>query len=428
MSTIYLCAPFRTFLSVSKNKINSEEKYFIAYTDRIIKAQYALSASIPACRNISKNNKKSLLYSTLEDDNAKSSFKPIIEIHVNVSDVWENLSSCLSEELGLWFKKDSFKCDIGLYDNTIGILEVYAQTENSIHELGIEKARKLDELTTLFCCEVVALFNKKLDKLINSLVENQGKYSFYYPKKKFVAFSDVINYIDSNADRVLWVGRTLFTESDASDHEFYNAWLDKELLGEYSFNSGNSLVNSYFSIDDVARSTVVCQYFNAALTIINVNLDVINTLDDGFDKEYTKVSLMKSQVELFDIEEMSVKNGLQGKRREICNEIISAWHHDELKFLVRKRIELIGTRLEEVHAKKIRRYSSVMEALLAFIGAVTLVDVFVSLFIYTEVGYKAEYSWGVLSLIRNSQPDSLISLLVVVSIIFGVLYVRKSRG
>ncbi|MGM0703786.1 MAG: hypothetical protein ACQEUG_15495 [Pseudomonadota bacterium] len=428
MSSIYLCAPFRSLLSINKRRVLSSYYEFSDLVNRVVSGLKNTDPALDFSQCSWGGRHIAPLYNTLEDDSSQGNFQPIISVEIMFSEIISRIPNPLISELSSWFLVESITCKIGLYDNTIGILELSADPCKSWSEFEERNARDLDDFTTRFCAFLVGEFSGVFDDMIERLLSQQGKKGFFFKKEQFVAFSDVSNYQGEGDNRLLWVGRTIYSGGGGEPCNFYNAWVNGYYSGGWSVNSGNNLVGDCFPWEDVVRSMVICQYFNAALTILNMNLDEVNVLEDGFDKDYKKITLMKRQVELFDIDEMGVKNGLQGKRRELCSLVFSAWNHDELKELVRKRLALIGSRLQEVNSRKIRRYSSVMEALLAFIGAVTLVDVCLSMFVFTNVEYREGRPWSVLEMIRNVEPDFLVSFLVLVSILFGIFYVRKQRN
>ena len=428
MRPIYLCAPFRTFFSLNKGRVFLCRDRF---HDVLSKVVDELEVYDPAMRYevFSSGGKASEpLYVTLEDDSSQSSFNPVVSITLDFLEVLGRLPEELADEVSSWLDVSSIDCRIGLYDNTIGILEFFALPCKEWREFDSGDARLLDSFTTRLCGCLVSMFNGVFDRFVDRVLARQGKDGFIYSRSQFVAFSDVLKFRDIRCGRLMWVGRTICLQDQGESCDFYNAWVDGSYSGGLSINSGNNLIGGRFSVDDVSRPMVICQYFNSALTVLNMNLDEVNALEEYFDRNYKKISVMKRQAELFDIEEISVKNGLQGKRRELCGKVFLAWHHDELRGLVRKRLDLIGARLQELHTRKVRRYSSVMEALLAFIGAVTLVDVSLSLYTFTNVEYLQGPPWSVLELMRSIEPDIFVSVLVLISIVFGVFYVRKQKS
>lgn len=125
------------------------------------------------------------------------------------------------------------------------------------------------------------------------------------------------------------------------------------------------------------------------------------------------------------------RSNAQGLRRRVAEGLLESWEFDRLVARLDMRSDMVATLMANRKARLDRRYQTVIQAVLAIVGAVALLDLALSLVAtaLTNVdGLVGEWEFGLLSLVRLVGADAVVSIGLALFLLAGVVAYRANRG
>lgn len=125
------------------------------------------------------------------------------------------------------------------------------------------------------------------------------------------------------------------------------------------------------------------------------------------------------------------RSNAQGLRRRVAEGLLESWEFDRLVARLDMRSDMVATLMANRKARLDRRYQTVIQAVLAIVGAVALLDLALSLVAtaLTNVdGLVGEWEFGLLSLVRLAGADAVVTVGLALFILAGAMAYRANRG
>lgn len=372
---------------------------------------------------------------------------------------------------------------IKIYDHTIAILEMDLNLQSIQDHLAIGYEKLLDYLQIFavkFCDAFLCRFYPgALYPLLHYLSRTADKKAHYIQNlHHYESFHDLTIekekrpllprlksplFPGSNdvQTKVMWVTRTLMFErtDNALVNSFSAHWLkdigDKSEIKKvqsdpraFSLAWVNYVVREE-AIDPDAQpsavnqltfkeawdSLIIAQYFYAALDSLNQNiLDVIAVSYTKKVKrrirelnQYLKSTI--SSAKLLIIHYREIQKYLNRNKLSMLQQIMENWDFENLIEYAEDKMALCSERLKDLHNVSMERSSLYTDILLLFIGAVSIIDLFLALSEYGRmltgdalIGFRDDNIFGFLHRISMESTDSLLIYSTIIIVVISILY------
>lgn len=346
-------------------------------------------------------------YGTLDHDNLPAFFRPFGCYHVTVSE------SVCPEALLSFFKEHSGEiatCSLYLYDDTVALLQMDVVFQTGTDHSGALLESDLLDRALSDCaaniyraiiypefCRYAASFDKKV------LRHQKPPENGLRDPNKLTVFRDVAFTAGTAPDSyVLWTGRYIVvppTALDDSAGDSLRRWVSypgakADLLEERQFvGSGNILVLSEYPVAEAEswfRGLAVCQLYNAILSIYGGILkSSYSELNDFGAKRsrknkdlhrlMTDITRTLDHLEFTRLEFNEALVGMQAGRAKVVKAACEAWNLDGLIQGALERTDLIRSKISRLLEARKSELNRSVELILAGIGGVALIDLFISL-------------------------------------------------
>lgn len=376
-------------------------------------------------------------YGTLSHDNIPKYFLPIACYRININN--KKIISNIEGSTGI-SKEDVNCCNVYLYDDTVALLQVDF-VFNVEDEQAIERLRRpcFDQSVSDFSRILYNDFIYPEFQYLEDFFTNSKKNFCSFPPIKlknpenFSIFRDV-TFSKGSAPRpyVLWTGRCMVVHRNLMNSELGDVLCDwvsfsgskEDLLScGHAIGSGSILVVANdldAKQDDWLRGLLVCQFYNAFLSvyggILKSNYSLIN---DYFGKSVMKKKdlsiLMKKITKSLDHLEFSrlefkdMVVGVQAGRELVVGQVCDKWKIYSVLDGVIERAGLIRSRIDRLILAQSNKVNRSVEAILFGIGGVAVVDLCLSLIIASKELGKDRFP-GLLDAVSIMDPDG--SLLI----------------
>lgn len=439
---LVLTAPFRTDLNLDSKAAVDQEPLVskllstsINATKRHEQSGMAVSSQWPAIRA------GNLRYASLKEDYLPRAVTPLFSISYapTVTDL------AIAEHLG-GFSATLTSCRADYFNNTLAILCIELDLDASKQPDGW--INQLDAWSTELCALVIGLIKPLEYRIISDLNAPRSKLrsKVFIHRSNFKAFFDRAESAAVELrphEELLWVNRILATEGKPDSCEELYRWTQHDCSPDETLKLGhctamlcvgNSLVFGRFDTSEksaLVNSLICCTYYYALFDIINRNLRILqsrsNTERRSSALGYERMKRLRTTVDLLSDELSDLMFGVQGSRRRIVEHLMAIWRQKELVNLVQKRADSAGRVIASAFAEQQRRYSKYVEAVLAAIGGVALLDFVVNLFSFASDSTASRDSIiGLVDLAGAIAPDA--ALYIGIGLILALLLaVSRSR-
>lgn len=342
-----------------------------------------------------------LHYSELAEDYLPLSATPLLQLVISDNEMLSDLASSVKimsvEEV--LFKS----CTVDYYDNTVGILNV--DIVFNVNKYDQHFFSLIDKWSTKYCSLIIKIIKSfEIDMLSSLLVagrKNESN-SFINPGDFYVFFDR--NNLEPKSlakiEEMLWVTRILIKDSGSQCCEILNNWTQQSSLSQRKKNIGNVDVafcigNSviFGSLSNLEESALkaslsISTYFYVIYSIMNKNLrSIYLDLSKGQKVKISlisKASRIRTHIEFIENEFSDVLMGLQGLRSEISRLLLSTWNYSELVKAVQSKKNSVAKVVDSKLQEKQSRYARIIEAILAAIGGVAVLDFSLNLFSFSN--------------------------------------------
>ncbi|RBW49972.1 hypothetical protein [Marinobacter sp. F3R11] len=393
-------------------------------------------------------------YGTLAHDSLPKFFQPFDCYDINTSDLPDQ-----SENLGRITKDWSGEieaCQLFLYDDTIALLrlDVLIRVDDPTLDDLIASGsldRTLSDGTgdiyrtliypsfQVYCKEFPRRFGKN-----KSTPEQELR-----DPNQLTVFKDV--RFDSNTapdNHVLWTGRCIVISPDELSHPIgeklrhwvsYSGSIEDLSHQRHYVGSGNILVvdeEPEANRQDWFRGLSICQYYNAILFIygsilkssysqLTDMLGARRTRNSELNRLMGDITLSLDHLEFTRLEFNEARVGVQGDRTDIVEDTCAAWKLDKLITGTLERTDLIRSRIARLLDARKSRVDKTVELILAGIGGVALVELFISL-TTTARSLPIDDFPGILDIFLWLPPNGAIALSsLLLLMIFIYIYLAK---
>ncbi len=247
---------------------------------------------------------------------------------------------------------------------------------------------------------------------------------------------------------VLWTGRCIVINPEELEHpigEKLRQWasfsgpIEDLSHARHYVGSGNILVlneEHKASREDWFRGLSICQYYNALLSIYGAILkssysqltDLLSarrTRNGELNRLMDNITLSLDHLEFTRLEFNEARVGVQGDRAGIVEDTCAAWKLDSLISSALERTDLIRSRIARLLDARKSRVDKTVELILAGIGGVALVELFISLIMASRNLPKDDFP-GLLDVFLWLPPNGAIALSsLLLVMIFIYIYLAK---
>ena len=388
------------------------------------------------------DSESNLHYSELSEDFIPLSATPLLRLHISSDFV---KSSIKKVDNGEHIRLDSTKdCFIEYYDNTVAILHISVEvTFTKDDNTGFHF---LDKWSTALCARVidkVFAYERLIEKSLVS--KNRGKREIFLKPESFRVFFDEgnqKNYKTDTLTKMLWVTRIYIKDERKTNIALLERWTQQsdldskvKLIGssKIAFCIGNSVIFSKVTDKEYSAlisSMSICTYFYVLHDVINKNLKSVfvslSSKQTISMTDISRVNKIRSHVEFIESEFSDVLLGLQGLRSNVATHLLDIWKYYDLVNSVKHRKETVGKMVDYLLQEKQGRYARVVEAILAAIGGVAILDFALNLFSFANNSEIQQDSIpGLLDMAKKLPPDGV--LYAIIAILLGILFlvIRK---
>lgn len=393
-------------------------------------------------------------YGTLDHDNLPEFFQPF-ECYTVDTSACSDASESMAQLTKAWSGTVDC-CQLYLYDDTIALLQLDISLPSNLP--AIHQALLSGELDKTLSNLASDIYNLCLYPLFHEYCLNfrsrfgsrqqQNEHQLRDPNQLQV-FKDVtFDRQHAPPSHVLWTGRyaaiapsVLTTSLGEALHEWASFPGTREQLGEkgHYVGSGNILITGGSSAavrDDWLRGLSLCQFYNAILFIYGSILkssysqltDLLGarrTRNRELNRLMKDVTLSLDHLEFTRLEFNEARVGVQGERARIVEDTCAAWKLDNLIASALERTDLIRSRIARLLDARKSRVDKTVELILAGIGGVALVDLFISLTTAAR-DLREDDIPGLLDAFLWLPPDGSIGLSsLLLILVFAYIYLAK---
>lgn len=436
-------APFRTGINLnSLVSMNANGNVVEQIFSSLVEVQSQLPKGFDWEVPWAKNCENELHYSELSEDLIPLSATPLLRLRMAIDPMRVMMQE---KENFKEIQVDSIEsCFIEYYDNTVAILFIDANLSfPDGHKSGFQV---LDRWSTGWCAEVINEASKFDKHLQNVLVnrKNNKKKIFLKPEEFKVFFDQYQNHKrDAPAiDKLLWVTRVFLSSKDDPGMALLEEWTqqvdltcrEKKIGGaRIAFCIGNSVVfNEIRGKEYIALTSAmaICTYFYVLHDVINRNLKIIfidlSNENSANNSMASRVNKVRGHIEFIENEFSDVLLGLQGMRSQVATHLLDTWKYTDLIKSVQNKKETVGKMLDFSMRQQQGRYARIVEAILAAIGGVAVLDFALNLFAFTNYKQLSEDSIpGLVDAVKYLPPDGVFYAIITLILAILILVIKK---
>lgn len=435
-------APFRTGINLNSLASMSSTSEVVARINSSLNAvQQFLPGGIAWEVPWEKDSECELHYSELSEDLVPFSATPLLRLHISNDRMNSTAKEfCSGEQIQVDSVDD---CFIEYYDNTVAIL--FIDVKLSFTKEMSEGFHHLDKWSTNFCAALINQVSTYEKHIVQSLTNKKNKHDIFLRPESFRVFFDQATQDEEAVDalhKMLWVTRIYINEKEETNMELLEAWTQNadleskgKLVGQarIAFCIGNSVALSEITAKEYAAllsAMSICTYFYVLHDVINRNLKaVFFSLSNGKSASIsviTKVNKIRGHVEFIENEFSDVLLGLQGLRSKVANHLLDTWNYSDLVDSVGKKKRAVGKMVDFSLQEKQGRYARVVEAILAAIGGVAVLDFALNLFSFSSNSEIPQDSIpGLVDAVRHLPPDG--ALYFIIAVLISILFLVFSK-
>ena len=443
---LILSAPFRTRLNLnSVNALLHSEQTCDLLAAAAYKAQQTITNEIVIDPTWISNGTTELHYSQISEDSIPLSATPLFRVrpsrHLLNNLVARNNKTEAAKICNIR------ECFLDYYDNTIGLL--YCFLGISLPNIGDNSLQVIDLWTVGFCASIIGLAFRSESLLYEALHALSPKYRrlslVMRPGKDlvFLAPTETIERPLPPREKLLWVTRILRPADTSFTKDMLEHWTqqqDPETKtirfdnADLAFFVGNSVIVSKFSntaCNTIKTSLSVCAYYYALYDVCNRNLRSIrlDLAKHTFRARLpvNRLNYIRSQLEFLENEQIDTVLGLQGSRKLVAARILEVWEYKALVDTVGNKLSGVGRLVDYYLQEQQSHYTRLVEAILAAIGGVSLLDFSLNLLTFAKnKGLSADNVSGIIDVAKNMPPDGLLYCTAIVLVTTFFLVVRRS--
>jgi hypothetical protein len=437
------CAPFRTGINLNSLVcMNYISEVVACLSSSVSEVQQSLPEGFSWEVAWAKDGENELHYSELSEDFIPLSATPLLRLHISIGQMnalvneQDDSKSVQVQSIGA--------CYIDYYDNTVAILFVDA-------ELSFPKEEKegfplLDYWSTNWCSSVinqVGQFEKRLQVVLMN--QKINKQEIFLKPKSFRVFFDQGLYGKGGfdaIDKILWVTRIYVKEKEETSMALLEEWTQQADLeskarqvgkASIAFCIGNSVVLNEIRNKEYAAlmsAMSICTYFYVLHDVFNRNLKSVFISMASENNTTTSIisrtNKIRSHIEFIENEFSDVLLGLQGLRSEVATHLLNTWKYPELVKAVQRKKQTVGKMIDFSLQEKQGRYARVVEAILAAIGGVAVLDFALNLFTFTNNKELSRDSIpGLVDAAKHLPHDGVIYAILLILLSVLILVAKK---
>jgi hypothetical protein len=477
--TCHLTAPFRTFLNINSEQAAANPAAAARLlVDAATRVQATSEWDITTpWASLQSGFRR---YATISDDFVSLFAQPLFIVRPPAAMVAEwraMVLQALIDRMGPLSPAFDLRLDrieFRLFDNTIGVLTLLLVAQSDRDDFLAVAIEHLDALTDMISARLVADSGKVAQMLVGALAQSEAKGAtaggkplhLVRPKGKFLSFSD-LNGLEtadgggggSGEDAPvflhLWTNRILFVPEAAYDASvatmIRQRWKvpadDLRILPHVEglaarINIGNSLfVGAAERFIDAGLSQIMAgaQFFYAQLDVLKHNMGALyaelyeHVPMARFRRMRERISRTNSQVNFILSELSDYRLGIQGTRKWYFEELYDCFLFDLLIESVRQKQQTVQERAADLQARLFARIDGFIEALIFFLGAMTLIDLTLALLGFAKgdsamtARPNVEYVDGVLAWLRTVPSDLVLSIITLIVLIFLMIFMIRRR-
>ncbi|MBJ6136688.1 hypothetical protein [Marinobacter litoralis] len=393
-------------------------------------------------------------YGTLAHDSLPVFFQPFdcYEIdHAAARERSENLARICDDWNG-----EIESCQLFLYDDTVALLrldvmiQVDEATLATLVETGQLDRTLSDAAGDVYGALIYPAFQTYCREFSSRFGKSKaGDEQQLRDPNKLTVFKDVeFREATAPASHVLWTGRSIVASPDELDQpvgELLRQWasyagsLDDLKQARHYVGSGNILVVSdqpQDCRDDWFRGLSICQFYNAILFIYGAILkssysqltDLLGAKrarNGELNRLMANITVSLDHLEFSRLEFKEARAGVQANRARIVEDTCAAWQLDTLISSALERTDLIRSRIARLLEARKSRVDKTVELILAGIGGVALVELFISLTTASRNLPRDDFP-GILDVFLWLPPNGAIALSSALLVtIFIYIYLAK---
>lgn len=478
--TCQLTAPFRTLININSEQAAADPATAAAlFVDAAAKVQAASDWDVQTpWENLQRGFRR---YATISDDYVSLFARPLFIIRPPADRVaaWETaareaLAKALGrapDAVGVRINRAEFR----LFDNTIGVASIALTAHGKTRHKNFlaDALVHFDHLSDVLSAQLVETATPVAQMLVKALAEVPASRRRHRDRRQqlvrrggqFLSFADLNDFADnltgaakdggSGVDLHLWTNRILFVPAAAFEPGLCEAirrsWkvpVDDQVplphVDDLSarINIGNSVfVGSIdrFAERGLPQTMAAAQFFYAQLDVLKHNMSALYAElyeyvpMKHFRQMRERISRTNSQVNFILSELSDYRLGVQGTRKWYFDALYDCFLFDLLIDSVRQKQQTVQERAADLQARLFARIDGFIEALIFFLGAVTLIDITLALLglakgsDHSISGPSVEYRDGALALLRSLPSDLVLSIITLIVLLFLGLFVLRRR-
>ena len=475
-----LTAPFRTLININSEQAAADPSTAAAlFVGAAAKVQAASDWDVQTpWENLQRGFRR---YATISDDYVSLFARPLFIIRPPTDRVaaWEAASrEALAKALGRTPDTVVVRIDraeFRLFDNTIGIASIAltAHGEAQDSDFLADALVHFDHLSDVLSARLVETATPVAQLLVAALADvpggrrrGRGRHQQLVRRGgQFLSFADLNDFADNltgagkdgdgAVDLHLWTNRILFVPAapfgPALADAIRRSWkvpVDEQVplphVDDLSarINIGNSVFVG--SIDrfierGLPQTMAAAQFFYAQLDVLKHNMSALYAElyeyvpMKHFRQMRERISRTNSQVNFILSELSDYRLGVQGTRKWYFDALYDCFLFDLLIDSVRQKQQTVQERAADLQARLFARIDGFIEALIFFLGAVTLIDLTLALLglakgsDHSISSPSVEYRDGALALLRSLPSDLVLSIITLIVLLFLGLFVLRRR-
>ncbi|MBD3652337.1 hypothetical protein [Kangiella sp.] len=437
-------APFRTDFNLNSLEAICHREAIVDVLLLAVQAENEIDSGFRWLVPWNKEEKGELHYSELNEDQVPDSATPLLKLHLQPKYVKQKLDEILAESE---FKEYEInKCDVLYFDNTVGILTITLSFSDRYKHEDVFPV--VDKWSTQLCSSIVKIIvphEVSILKNIQSLSKERERNLFLSPRDFIVFFDRFENSMantDKENERMLWVNRTYIGHVDNGLSPVLERWTQSRelresalLLDESAISTcvGNSVVYGKLSEENkyaVETALQISTYFYVLYDVFNKILKLLylemSSSKKAKESTISRVNRIRAHIEFIENEFGDVLMGLQGKRSAIASRFMETWSYSELVDAVQKKKNSASRFAESILSERQNKYGRVVEAFLAAIGGVSLLDFILSLFAFSnDKNLNTDTVVGIVDGAKRLPVDGVLYAAIALLVFVLILVLRK---
>lgn len=286
---------------------------------------------------------------------------------------------------------------IDYFDNTVALLLLDMDLGES--PLDANGLGNIDHLSTALCSSLVQQIKPLECDIRQRLGQILAGSGLFRQIGQFEVFTDR-NQGEGGQQDMLWVTRLLHLPQMPDDPSALESWTQQPAvssqltpIGEarVAFCVGNSFVVGRPPEEErlaLERSLLMATYFYVLHDVLNRRLtDIFVSIQNTSKKRlhyFRQVNRIRQHIAFLENEVEDVLMGLQGIRKHAVVRFLRTWDMERLTAAVHRKKTAVSSSVDFALREKQARYGRIVEAILATIGGITLLDFALSLHIFAR--------------------------------------------